>query len=190
VDRASNIINHMRQFARKSNMELELVQPNDILKNAFDLFSQQLKVREIELVWEQEQRLPEVIADPGQLEQVFINFLVNSRDAIEEKRDGLGIKEGSDAIRIYTRSNEENVIIEIIDTGIGISAEISDKIFEPFFTTKEVGKGTGLGLSISYSFIEEIGGSIEVRRSEENKGAFFTISIPRADRIMKNQGGR
>ena len=189
VDRASNIINHMRQFARKSDMELERVQPNDILKNTFDLFSQQLKVREIELVWDKEKELPEVIADPGQLEQVFINFLVNSRDAIEEKRNSLGLKEGCDTIRINTYSNEKNILIEISDTGMGVKEDISQKIFEPFFTTKESGKGTGLGLSISYRFIDEIGGNIKLRPSEDNEGAFFTISIPRADRVVKNQEG-
>jgi len=177
VDRASKIINHMRQFARKSEMDLESVQVNEILERTFEIFSQQLKVRGIRLVRDVQDDLPRIMADPGRLEQVFINFLVNARDAIEKKWDNMGRKDDDDQIVIKTGIERKNVVIEIRDTGEGIPERLSEKIFEPFFTTKEVGKGTGLGLSISYGIIKECNGSIEIL-SESGNGACFVIKIP------------
>ena len=85
VDRAARIINHMRQFARKSDTEKVAIQLNDVLKSAFEIFSQQLKVRGIQVVWEIREPLPRINADPSRLEQVFINLLLNARDAIESQ---------------------------------------------------------------------------------------------------------
>ncbi len=85
VDRAAKIINHMREFARKSDMDFEKVQINEVLQRAFEIFSQQLKLRGIEVVWQIEKGLPMINADPSRLEQVFINLLLNARDAIEDK---------------------------------------------------------------------------------------------------------
>ena len=181
VDRASKIINHMRQFARKSDMDLESVQVNEILQRAFDIFSQQLKVRGIEVVWNIQKQLPEIMADPSRLEQVFINLLINARDAIEEKwASPTGEAEG-DKITIVTRQKGNHVIVEVRDTGIGIPETIVDKLFNPFFTTKEVGKGTGLGLSISYGIVKECGGDIEAG-SFDDQGAVFILTFP----IMEN----
>jgi len=180
VDRASKIINHMRQFARKTEMDLERVHINEILEHTFEIFSQQLKVRGIQLVWDAQDDLPRIMADPGRLEQVFINLLVNARDAIEKKWDNTGRKNDNDQIVIKTRTERKNVVVEIRDTGIGIPETLSEKIFEPFFTTKEVGKGTGLGLSISYGIIKECNGSIEVL-SESGNGACFIIRFPIPD---------
>jgi len=179
VDRAARIINHMRQFARKSEMELVFVQVNDVLKSAFDIFSQQLKVRGIEVVWEIDESLPRIHADPGRLEQVFINLLLNARDAIEarwgDQPAGDSGKEKS--IRLWTGSDGGKVVCRICDTGPGIPESIMEKIFEPFFTTKEVGKGTGLGLSISYGIVKECGGSIEATANVPY-GTCFVLRFP------------
>jgi histidine kinase len=180
VDRASRIIGHMRLFARKSEGKLEKVQVNDILEKAFEIFSQQLKVRGIDVLWQIEQNLPQVLGDTGRLEQVFINLLLNARDAIEERWGNREAEEGGKRITLRTWTADKKVGIEILDTGKGIPNTILDKIFEPFFTTKEVGKGTGLGLSISYGIIKECGGDIQVR-SEEGKGAGFVIHFPIQD---------
>ncbi len=180
VDRAAKIINHMRQFARKSEMDLERTQVNDVLERTFEMFSQQLKVRGIELIWNVQDGLPKITADPGRLEQVFINILVNARDAIENKWESMGRKSDDDRITIKTMSKGNFVIIEISDTGVGIPASISNKIFEPFFTTKEVGKGTGLGLSISYGIIKECGGNIEIEFTPDS-GACFVMRFPITD---------
>ena len=177
VDRAANIISHMRQFARKSDLSLEKIQINDVLKSAFDIFSQQLRVRGIDVQWEIDTDLPKIMADPGRLEQVFINLLLNARDAIEEKTAS-GAGGGDDKqITLKTHSDGDHVIAEIRDTGSGIPEAIQDKLFEPFFTTKEVGKGTGLGLSISYGIVKDCGGDIEAV-SRRGEGATFTVTFP------------
>ncbi|MCP4682807.1 MAG: PAS domain S-box protein [Desulfobacterales bacterium] len=177
VDRASRIINHMRQFARKSETDLKYIRVNEVLERAFEIFSQQLKVRGIELIQDLEDNLPGIMADPGRLEQVFINLLVNARDAIEEKSKTTGRDMEENRITIRTRSDDKDVIVEVRDTGVGIPDAIADKVFEPFFTTKEVGKGTGLGLSITYGIIKECGGDIEVTPGRE-EGACFVIRFP------------
>ena len=112
-------------------------------------------------------------ADPNQLQQVFLNLLINSADAMSEKGQ----------INVATRaiddpvSGKKYVEIEFSDTGPGISEEHLGKIFEPFFTTKPVGKGTGLGLAVSYGIIKKHGGNIFVR-SGAGKGASFFIRLP------------
>jgi len=177
VDRATKIINHMRQFARKSEMDLEKVQVNDILQKAFEIFSQQLKLRGIEVIWSIDKKLPKISADPGRLEQVFINLLLNARDAIEEKWGNQEPKAGQKKIILKTACDVRHITCEVCDTGTGIPESISDKIFEPFFTTKEVGKGTGLGLSISYGIVNDCGGSIKVVPNKP-EGTCFVLQFP------------
>jgi histidine kinase len=178
VDRASNIIDHLRQFGRKSELKLQPVQVNDVLLKAFEMFSQQLKLRQIDVQWDLDQTLPVIQAEPGRLEQVFINLLINGRDAIEEKQktaaNGRNIEK---RITIRTYQSKKRTIIEVSDSGIGIPEHNRGKIFEPFFTTKKVGEGTGIGLSISYGIIKDFNGSIGVISSAE-QGACFKITFP------------
>jgi histidine kinase len=182
VDRASKIINHMRQFGRKSVQKLDEIQLNDLLKKSFEIFSQQLKVRGIDVVWQLEPDLPLIMADADRLEQVFINLLINARDAIEEKWEAQPRQQEQKKITLRTRSNGDRVFVEVQDTGKGIPASISEKIFEPFFTTKEIGKGTGLGLAISYRIVQDFGGNIRLA-SREGEGAMFVITFPISSRM-------
>jgi len=177
VNRATKIINHMREFGRKSDMKLVKIQVNDVLKRTFEIFSQQLKVRGIEVVWELEENMPMMMADPDRLEQVFINLLINARDAIVEKWESKAPEKGDKKITLKTMSIENYVNVEIRDTGTGIPDSILDKIFEPFFTSKVVGKGTGLGLSISYGIIKDCGGNIQAVPGI-SEGARFLITFP------------
>ncbi|MDH3557700.1 MAG: ATP-binding protein [Deltaproteobacteria bacterium] len=177
VDRATRIINHLREFGRKEDAGLEKIQVNDLLRRANELLSQQLKVRGIEVVWQLAEGLPLIMTDPGRLEQVFVNLLLNARDAIEDKLSTKGIKKGSEKIILTTSSDGDKITIEVSDTGTGIPKDQLEKIFEPFFTTKSVGKGTGLGLSISYGIIKDCGGNIHVR-SKKGEGARFIIEFP------------
>ncbi len=177
VDRASKIINHLRQFGRKSDLGQESVQINQIIMKAFDIFSQQLKVRGIDTIWELQDDLPDIMADADRLEQVFINLLINARDAIMDRSEKEGRPDLDKKIFLRTRSERNKVVIEVCDTGIGIAPAIADKIFEPFFTTKEVGKGTGLGLSISYGIIQDFGGSIRVADNDP-QGVCFVMTFP------------
>jgi len=119
--------------------------------------------------------IPEVECLPSQINQVFMNLLVNAAHAIEER--------GTIAIRTGTHDSE--VWVEIADNGKGIPAENLKRIFDPFFTTKPVGKGTGLGLSLSYSIVQKHGGKIEVA-SEVGKGTTFSLRLPVKRRHMEN----
>ena len=179
VDRATRIINHMRQFGRKSEITSDKIQVNDILKSAFEIFSQQLKVRGIDVLWELEEDIPCVMADANRLEQVFINLLLNARDAIDEKYNDQRLSKNMGRITLKTSADTKNVGIVVSDTGIGIPADKLNKIFDPFFTTKTVGKGTGLGLSITYSIVKEYQGNIRAINNDDG-GATFIITFPRA----------
>ena len=177
VDRASKIITHMRQFGRKSEMMMEKVQVNDILKKAFEIFSQQLKARGIQVTWDIQPDIPLIIADQGRLEQVFINLMLNARDAIEQKMESGCAEKCLCAIAMKTIANSKTVTVSISDTGTGIPLSDLDKIFEPFYTTKDVGKGTGLGLSISYGIVKECGGNIHAVNNDDG-GATFILTFP------------
>jgi histidine kinase len=178
VDRASKIINHMREFGRKSALEVSSVRINEVILKSLDFFSQQLRLRDIEVILDLEHELPSIKADPNRLEQVFINLLTNARDAIEEKSLQEPLSQGEKRITIRTCSNRRYVFAEICDSGAGIPKDLTHKVFEPFFTTKTVGKGTGLGLSISYRIISDYGGTIHAV-SKEGQGACFDIRFPR-----------
>jgi len=180
VDRATKIITHMRLFARKSEVKLVKVQVTEVLERAFDIFTQQLKVRGIEVVREFAPDPPSIMADPDRLEQVFINLLINARDAIEERWEGSACEPGDKRITVRTKTERGYVIVEVQDTGPGIDQAYKDKIFEPFFTTKEVGKGTGLGLSISYGIVKDCGGDIRPGPGE-GPGACFIVRFPIKD---------
>ena len=119
------------------------------------------------------------MADAGRLEQVFINLLINARDAIEEKWELKSPQKGDKKITIKSRSEGGRVFVEVQDTGGGVAGSIIDKVFEPFFTTKDAGKGTGLGLSISYRIVHDLGGRIKVV-SREGEGARLIITFPSA----------
>ncbi len=177
VDRASRIINHMREFGRKSDPKLDEIQINDVLEKSFEIFCQQLVVRGIEVDWEIEESLPLILADAGRLEQVFINLLINARDAIEETWELKSPQKGDKKITLKSRSEGKRVFVEVQDTGGGVAGSIIDKVFEPFFTTKDAGRGTGLGLSISYRIVHDLGGSIKVV-SREGEGARFIVTFP------------
>jgi histidine kinase len=180
VDRATKVINHMRQFGRKSDTTLEKVQVNAVLEKAFEILGQQLKVRGIEIFWDLEQNLPLILADPDRLEQVFVNLLINARDAIDEKWQSHQPRKEAKKISLKTRSDAKEITVEISDSGPGISDAILERIFEPFFTTKKVSQGTGLGLSISYGIIHECKGSIQAVCGKD-EGASFIMKFPIAD---------
>jgi histidine kinase len=182
VDRATKIINHMRQFGRQSEVSLEKVQVNSILARALEILGQQLKVRGVEVEWDLAPDLPLILADPDRLEQVFINLLINARDAIDEKWQSQSHQKREKKITLKTRSDDSAITVEVTDTGPGIPASMLERIFEPFFTTKKVGQGTGLGLSISYGIIKDCKGSIQaVSRKDEGAGFMIKFPIARED---------
>jgi len=179
VERAARIISHMRQFGRRTDPNLEPVLLNEVLERAFEIFSQQLKVRGIDVVWQTDPDLPRIMGNPSRLEQVFINLLINARDAIDERSEQVPDSTMLRKIVLITSRDAKTVTLSVCDTGIGVPDPIRGKIFEPFFTTKKVGKGTGLGLSISYGILKECGGSIDVSANPDG-GACFNLHFPLA----------
>jgi histidine kinase len=177
VDRAVRIINHLREFGRKSEIQKEKVNINNPIKGVFTLLGQQLKLRGIKVVLDLKDDLPAIMGDTNRLEQVFINLVVNARNAMEGKKGEFARGEVESILTVRSFQENNSVVVTVADTGTGISNDLKDKIFEPFFTTREVGKGTGLGLSISYGIIKDYDGTIEVE-SELGKGATFKLTFP------------
>ncbi len=178
VDRAAGIINHLREFGRRSDPdELGPVDINKAIRDAFTLLGQQLKLKQIEVELELQEDLPAIRGVSNRLEQVFINLVMNSRDAMEEKRASAYQADETSVLRIRSLEKDGRVVVTVSDTGIGMAEHVKERIFEPFFTTKEVGKGTGLGLSISYGIVKDYGGTIEVE-SEVGLGTTFKLTLP------------
>lgn len=177
VQRASEIIKHMRDFARQSEVVRIKVNINDPIKDVFKVLGHQLKVHQIELELDLDPELPCIMADHNRLEQVFINLVTNAVDAMDKKGEELGDQEWKRLLEIKSFSENGQAVVTVTDTGIGIPKDIIDKIFEPFFTTKEVGKGTGLGISISYGIVKDYNGTIEIK-SEVGKGTTFELRFP------------
>ena len=172
VRKATEIISHLRTFGRAARVSVELVDVDDVIERSLLLVHEQLRLRGIEVELELCPDELLVLANPIQLEQVFINLLTNARDALADSK--------RKTIRIASSRDEERIRIAFSDTGPGIPRELEQRIFDPFFTTKEVGMGTGLGLSITYSILREYAGDISVT-SRPGNGATFVIELPFAD---------
>jgi PAS domain S-box-containing protein len=177
VNRAVHIINHLREFGRKTEIERERVYINRPIKGVFTLLGQQLRLRGIKVVLDLKDDIPPIMGDTNRLEQVFINLVVNARNAMEAKKGEFARGDVESVLTVRSFQENGRVVVTVTDTGTGITDDLKDKIFEPFFTTKEVGKGTGLGLSISYGIVKDYDGTIEVE-SEPGKGATFKLSFP------------
>ena len=180
VNKMSEIIDHMRIFSRRSdNVHYEGVDINEVINNAFSLFIEQFKIREINIEKQLAKNLPEIKADHIRLEQVFTNLISNARKAFEEfESEEKTVKVISLREKINVSGKTEDVIrVEISDTGPGISEKNIPKIFDHFFTTRDPGEGTGLGLAITKTIVEEHKGKIEYI-SDANPGATFRIILP------------
>lgn len=163
--RAKEIVNQLLEFARKRSIQISDVNLNMLMKEVLQLASLQLKHENI-TIEERYGDIPTIKGDHNQLKQVFLNLINNAIFAMA----------GGGVLTIRTGKMDDEVYVDVEDTGHGIPPDILPRIFEPFFTTKKE-KGTGLGLSISYRIIESHGGRIEVK-SEVNKGTRFTVILP------------
>ena len=176
VLRASEIINRLRSFGRKSDFDKERVNVNEPIRDVLKIIGKQLMIQNIELKLNLADALPDVLAHYNHLEHLMFNLIGNARDAINQKGNSLDVKEGG-VITIRSFLKEGKVTVTVSDNGAGIPDEVRDKIFEPFFTTKEVGEGMGLGLSIIYGIIKDDGGEIDFQ-SEKGVGTTFKITYP------------
>ncbi len=172
VTRISKIIRDLVDFSRPSNYELQVTDINKNITEAVEIIKVGAKTKSIDLDTVLNKNIPPLPLIADQLQQIFVNILLNAVDAITEKED-----QSNNKILVTTDMNEDEVIITIADTGPGIPEEIFGKIFEPFFTTKKRGKGTGLGLWVSYGIIKSFQGDIKVK-SKVGEGTSFIISIP------------
>ncbi len=164
--RVKEIVQSLKNFSHIDDKEtFTIANINDGLESTIKIVWNELKYKAT--LEKNLNELPQTKCNPGQLNQVFMNFLVNSVQAIEEK--------GKISIKTYHKNNY--IYIDISDTGCGIQDEDMGRLFEPFYTTKDVGQGTGLGLSIAYDIIKQHKGDIKVI-SEVGKGTTFTITIP------------
>lgn len=172
AQRAADIVRNLLAFARQEQPQRQYVDVNDVLERTLALRSYELRVQNIQVKTELDASLPRTMADPHQLQQVFLNLILNAEQAIVDS--GIGSQ-----IAVRTWRHEDNIYIEVADDGPGIPHELLGRIFDPFFTTKEQGKGTGLGLSISYGIVREHGGRIWAEsEGVPGKGARFLLTLP------------
>jgi len=173
VTRISKIIRDLVDFSRPSNYELRLTDINQIVSEAVEIIKVGTKAKNINFKVSLNERVPTLPLVADQVQQVFVNILLNAVDAISEhdppKRDC--------SIAAKTDVSEDNVIVTFEDDGVGIAEENIAKIFEPFYTTKKEGKGTGLGLWVSYGIIKSFQGDIIVE-STIGEGTTFRILLP------------
>lgn len=167
--RCRDIVKGLLQFARQTEAKMSLVKINDILNNTLSLIEKQAIFHNIEVEKKFQSDLPLVMVDESQIQQVFMNIILNAVQAMKEI--------GTLTLETDFNTKENMVVINITDTGCGIPDEIIDKIFDPFFTTKDVGEGTGLGLSIAYGIVSRHNGKMTAQ-SKVGEGSTFTIQIP------------
>jgi PAS domain S-box-containing protein len=167
--RCKEIVARLLDFSRQSVDKGFDYDINSVVERSLEMLRHQAIFHNIEFSFDPQRDMPPMVGDPGQIQQVFVNILINAGTAMK----------GRGKIRITSRFERisEQVILEFADSGPGIPAHIIDKVFDPFFTTKAPGEGTGLGLSIAYSIIRRHGGTISVRNPPWG-GAIFTIALP------------
>lgn len=167
AERVQNIVLNLKEFSHSGRDEKSLANLNDGLESTISIVWNELKYK---VTLDKEYGdIPNILCFPQEINQVFMNLLVNAGHAIED----------SGEIKVRTYEEREYVCIDIADTGKGMSPEIQRRIFEPFFTTKDVGEGTGLGLSMGYQIIVDKHGGQLIVESTEGSGTTFTIKLPK-----------
>jgi len=180
--RADNIIQTLIDFSKVGKLDLKPENINEVLENSLIMIQYRFKLENVEIIKDMKDDLPNVSVDKRKMEQVFVNVFLNAIQAMKQggKLFIRSYSKDMDKPRVkaedYFRLGEKVVVVEIEDTGTGISKEHIDKIFDPFFTTKGPQQGTGLGLSVTRSIIHTHKGLIEMK-SEENKGAKVIITL-------------
>jgi PAS domain S-box-containing protein len=167
AERCKKLVTNLLTFSRIGKTLAEATDINETIEEAVSFINAQTKVRMIELVKKYGNKLPPIMIKKNQIQQVLLNLCNNAIDAMPT----------GGRLTIATKQVEQQIVVEISDTGKGMTEEVKKHLFEPFFTTKEVGKGTGLGLSICYEIIQKHNGTIEVE-SEVEKGSCFKIKLP------------
>lgn len=172
------IIRKLLAFARQMPPQKTWVDLNRVVEEGVYFLEARCAKGGVELVRSLAADLPEITADPAQLNQVLVNLVVNALQAMPE----------GGKLTVATRAHDDHVLLAVEDTGIGMSEEVLERIFVPFFTTKEVGQGTGLGLPVAHGLVTSHGGSLKVE-SEVGRGTRFEIRLPvTGSQAMKGSG--
>jgi two-component system NtrC family sensor kinase len=169
TQRVGRIVSDLLAFSRRSSPQREETDLNQVIHRTLSLLAHKLELAHAELRMELEPGLKKVHADRSQIEQVLLNLVMNAAEAMT---DG-----GTIGIRTQSDADAGEVVLEVTDTGPGISKEHLPRIFDPFFTTKDEGKGVGLGLSVVYGIIDAHGGTIDVESWSEG-GTRFQVRLP------------
>ncbi|MBM3173424.1 MAG: PAS domain S-box protein, partial [Chloroflexi bacterium] len=170
AQRVAGIVKRLLAFARQTKPQRDFVNINDIISTTLDLRAYHLKTSNIKVTTQLDPDLPITVGDGGQLQQVFLNLIINAEAEMKAAH-------GKGKLLIKTEKTKDNIRISFKDDGPGIARENLEKIFNPFFTTRQVGEGTGLGLSICYGIVTEHGGKIWAE-SKAGKGATFIVELP------------
>ncbi|HEX7485900.1 MAG TPA: ATP-binding protein, partial [Vicinamibacterales bacterium] len=177
AERSARIVRNLLTFARKRHSTRTMVDINQIVEETLTLRSYEQRVTNISVIPALASGLPQVFADPNQLQQVLLNLVINAEQAMLSAHG-----HGTLVVRTWHNGANDSVVLEVNDDGPGIPEEARTKIFDPFFTTKEVGKGTGLGLTVAYAIVQEHGGRIWIGSPEGGRGgASFFVELPTGD---------
>ncbi|HZZ64211.1 MAG TPA: ATP-binding protein, partial [Candidatus Baltobacteraceae bacterium] len=182
--RIRDLVKDLRTFSRLDEADRKMVRIGDSLQSTLNLVQTQYKkIADIRCELDAN---PEMECWPAQLNQVFMNLIVNACQAIATRKRRNPLDDYEGVLTIRSRIDAGNFVLEFEDNGCGIPKAAAGHIFEPFFTTKGVGEGTGLGLSISYGIVEKHGGSIDVR-SVEGEGTCFTVRLPLSESAVSSE---
>ena len=178
TERATNIVGNLLNFSRTGNAtEFTELDINKLLEDTLQLLEPQLRKSNVEILKDYADIPPKVYGNPGKLQQVFTNLIINARDAI--------LNGGEITLRTAYEDDGE-ISIEVSDTGTGIEPEHLSKIFDPFFTTKAVGSGTGLGMAVTYGIVQEHSGTISAS-SKVGEGTTFRLVLPIAEKTQNQR---
>jgi PAS domain S-box-containing protein len=187
IERITKIVQQLLSFSRPKPLQVEPVQLIYLLQGILSFLEYHIQQQDITATLDYAQNLPEVLVDRDQIQQVFLNIILNAIQSMPQR--------GSLTIRVsqtVAREEREDPVrdqylkIEVADTGTGIAQDKLSKVFDPFFSTKEVGKGSGLGLTVSYELVKRHGGWIDVK-SRVGEGSVFTVYLPLRSLQTKGQ---
>jgi PAS domain S-box-containing protein len=172
AERAARIVRNLLTFARKRHTTRAMVDVNQVIRETLALRAYEQRLSNITIIDALASGLPQVFADPHQMQQVLLNLIINAEQAMISAHG-----RGTLILRTWHDPERNAVILEVNDDGPGVPEDVQPKIFDPFFTTKEVGKGTGLGLTVAYAIVQDHGGRLTMK-SNPGGGASFFVELP------------
>ncbi|MEK6691449.1 MAG: PAS domain S-box protein [Nitrospirota bacterium] len=186
--KAGQMVSKLLSFARKGSLEILPISLNNVINDTIELVGKMMANRKISVKMELDEKISAIYGDSNQIEQVVMNLILNSADAMH---DGGTITVSTFLVDLQSKASRVHpllnpgkyAVLSVSDTGTGITDEVKNRMFEPFFTTKETGKGTGLGLAMVYGIVKEHKGVINVE-SQLGRGTTFEIYLPASDSVF------